>query len=81
MKTIVLNEPGFLAEKDAPFPPGLGENEVLLKARCPGICGTELHALKGANRSSLIRASWGMRSLYKNISAAFQRKSRMIFLD
>jgi threonine dehydrogenase-like Zn-dependent dehydrogenase len=47
MKTIVLNEPGHLAEKDAPFPPGLGENEVLLKVRCPGICGTDLHAYKG----------------------------------
>lgn len=47
MKTIVLNEPGDLMEKDAPDPAKLGANEVLLKVRCLGICGTDLHAYKG----------------------------------
>lgn len=30
MKTIVLNEPGDLMEKDAPDPAKLGANEVLV---------------------------------------------------
>jgi 2-desacetyl-2-hydroxyethyl bacteriochlorophyllide A dehydrogenase len=47
MKTIVLNEPGSLTKSDAPAPMQPKENEVLLKVRCLGICGTDLHAYKG----------------------------------
>ncbi len=47
MKTIVLNEPGSLTKANAPSPMDPGENEVLLKVKCLGICGTDLHAYKG----------------------------------
>ncbi|MGN6196488.1 MAG: zinc-binding alcohol dehydrogenase family protein [Ginsengibacter sp.] len=48
MKSLLLNHPGEfkVVEKDYPHQPGL--NEVLLKTRCLGICGTDLHAFHGA---------------------------------
>lgn len=47
MKCIVLNQPGFfeMIEKDYPGQPG--PDEVLLKVKCLGICGTDLHAWHG----------------------------------
>ncbi len=47
MKAVVLNEPGSLTNADVPSPGEPGENEVLLKVKCLGICGTDLHAYKG----------------------------------
>ncbi len=47
MKTVILKEPGSLTKADAPSPRLPEENEVLLKVRCLGICGTDLHAYKG----------------------------------
>ena len=47
MKAIVLNEPGSLTRSNVSSPGLPGENEVLLKVRCLGICGTDLHAYKG----------------------------------
>lgn len=46
MKYILCEEPGRLAlkEKDEPK---RGNNEVLLKIKTIGICGTDLHAFKG----------------------------------
>src|SRR5688572_22577640 len=47
MKSIVLNKPGIfeLIQKEEPGQPG--PDEVLLKVRCVGICGTDLHAFHG----------------------------------
>lgn len=47
MKAIILNEPGSLTQTEVPSPGIPGENEVLLKVKCLGICGTDLHAYKG----------------------------------
>lgn len=47
MQAIVLNEPGSLSKTDVPSPKEPEANEVLLKVRCLGICGTDLHAYKG----------------------------------
>jgi len=47
MRSIVLNKPGefLVIEKDKPNDPG--PDEVLLKVKCLGICGTDLHAYNG----------------------------------
>ncbi len=47
MKSIVLTKPGefTVVEKLHPANPGAGE--VLLKVRCLGVCGTDLHAYHG----------------------------------
>ena len=47
MKAIVLNKPGSLTNTDVPSPGEPGENQVLLRVKCLGICGTDLHAYKG----------------------------------
>ena len=47
MKTVILKEPGSLISGEADYPRQPVENEVLLKVRCLGICGTDLHAYKG----------------------------------
>ncbi|KAA9036088.1 zinc-binding alcohol dehydrogenase family protein [Ginsengibacter hankyongi] len=47
MKAVVLNEPGFLTNANVPSPGEPQANEVLLKVKCLGICGTDLHAYKG----------------------------------
>ena len=47
MKAVVLNEPGSLTNANVPSPGEPGEHEVLLKVKCLGICGTDLHAYKG----------------------------------
>ena len=47
MKAVVLKEPGRLVKEDVAAPGDPGEGEVLLKAKCLGICGTDLHAYKG----------------------------------
>jgi len=47
MKAVVLNEPGSLVKADVPSVGEPAENEVLLKVKCLGICGTDLHAYKG----------------------------------
>ena len=48
MRTIVLEEPGRfrLTETTAPERPGPGE--ALLRVHRVGVCGTDLHAFKGA---------------------------------
>jgi 2-desacetyl-2-hydroxyethyl bacteriochlorophyllide A dehydrogenase len=47
MKSIVLNEPGSfsITEVPPPLPPGV--DEVQIRIRQVGICGTDLHAYKG----------------------------------
>lgn len=47
MKAIVLKEPGTLTSANAPLPGDPMEDEVLLKVKCLGICGTDLHAYNG----------------------------------
>src|SRR6185312_3154175 len=47
MEAIVLTKPGLLTRTNVSSPGLPGENEVLLKVRCLGICGTDLHAYKG----------------------------------
>lgn len=47
MKAVILNEPGAFVNADVPSPGAPAENEVLLKVKCLGICGTDLHAYKG----------------------------------
>lgn len=47
MKAVVLNNPGLLVRTDKSSPPQPAPDEVLLKVKCVGICGTDLHAYKG----------------------------------
>jgi len=47
MEAVVLTKPGLLTRTNVSSPGLPGENEVLLKVRCLGICGTDLHAYKG----------------------------------
>lgn len=43
MKTLICQQPGVMeyVEKDIPTP---ADNEVLLKIKAVGICGTDIHA-------------------------------------
>lgn len=47
MKTIILRQPGHFELTDTPAPPPLALNEVQLRVRRIGICGTDLHAFAG----------------------------------
>ena len=47
MKAIVLEEPGRLNLRDVPPPLSAGQDEVLVRVRRVGICGTDLHAFGG----------------------------------
>lgn len=47
MKTIILREPGHFELTDTPAPPPPALNEVQLRVRRIGICGTDLHAFAG----------------------------------
>lgn len=47
MKAIVLEQPGRLILRDAPTPARPGRDEVLVRVRRVGICGTDLHAYGG----------------------------------
>lgn len=47
MKTVVLNEPGQFEITDTPLPPKPSLNEVQVRIRRVGICGTDLHAYTG----------------------------------
>lgn len=46
MKTLICQQPGVMeyVEKDIPTP---ADNEVLLKIKAVGICGTDIHAFAG----------------------------------
>ncbi len=47
MKTIVLDAPGHFRLTETEPPPAPGLDEVLVRVRRVGICGTDLHAFKG----------------------------------
>jgi 2-desacetyl-2-hydroxyethyl bacteriochlorophyllide A dehydrogenase len=47
LKTIVLNQPGLFDVVNATLPPHPTTNEVHVRVRCVGICGTDLHAFTG----------------------------------
>ncbi|MBX3062696.1 MAG: zinc-binding alcohol dehydrogenase family protein [Anaerolineae bacterium] len=47
MKSISLREPGHFVLNDTPLPPRLGQDEVQVRVRKVGICGTDLHAFTG----------------------------------
>ena len=73
MKTLICQQPGVMeyVEKDIPTP---ADNEVLLKIKAVGICGTDIHAFAGRQpvpnstiRPALFRhpmhSMWRVRSL------------------
>ena len=47
MKTIVLEEPGRLLVTETDPPAGTSGDEVLVRVRSVGICGTDFHAYRG----------------------------------
>lgn len=47
MKSIVLVEPGVLRLEEAPPPESPGKDQVQVRIRQVGICGTDLHAFQG----------------------------------
>src|ERR1700690_2929310 len=47
MKSIVLVKPGDLRLVEMPPPNSPGEDEVQVRIRQVGICGTDLHAFQG----------------------------------
>jgi 2-desacetyl-2-hydroxyethyl bacteriochlorophyllide A dehydrogenase len=49
MKAVVLEGPGQAGIKDVGEPQGLGEDEVLLKVRMVGLCGSDLNSYRGRN--------------------------------
>jgi 2-desacetyl-2-hydroxyethyl bacteriochlorophyllide A dehydrogenase len=47
MKSIILEEPGKLKQIEKDYPQAPAANEVLLKIKRLGVCGTDLHAFNG----------------------------------
>ena len=47
MKTATLERPGRFTLTDTAQPGAPGPNEVLVRVRMIGICGTDLHAFEG----------------------------------
>lgn len=47
MKTIILEEPGRFAVTETHPPEAVSAGEALVRVRCVGICGTDLHAYRG----------------------------------
>lgn len=47
MKALLLDQPGKLLLTVRPEPPAPGPDEVLLRVRKIGVCGTDLHAYEG----------------------------------
>jgi 2-desacetyl-2-hydroxyethyl bacteriochlorophyllide A dehydrogenase len=47
MRAVILAEPGSLIDSNVDPPGEIREHEVLLRMKCLGICGTDLHAYKG----------------------------------
>jgi 2-desacetyl-2-hydroxyethyl bacteriochlorophyllide A dehydrogenase len=47
LKTIILNQPGQFDLVDTPLPPSPDTDEVQVRVRRVGICGTDLHAFTG----------------------------------
>jgi threonine dehydrogenase-like Zn-dependent dehydrogenase len=48
MKAFVINSPGVTSFRDVPEP-ALGDNELLLRVRTAGFCGTDLSTFRGVN--------------------------------
>ncbi|MDR0525840.1 MAG: zinc-dependent alcohol dehydrogenase family protein [Spirochaetaceae bacterium] len=46
MKALVIEKPGTAQVREVPIPP-LGEEEVRIKVKVSGICGTDLHIYRG----------------------------------
>ena len=47
MKAIVLKEYNKLVYEDVPIP-SFGDNEVLIKVKACGICGSDVHGMDGS---------------------------------
>ena len=52
MKAARVHEPGRIVIEDVPIP-SLGENEVLIKVRHAGICGTDVGVYHGYVQATL----------------------------
>jgi 2-desacetyl-2-hydroxyethyl bacteriochlorophyllide A dehydrogenase len=48
VKSVVLEAPGRIALRESPPPGPPGPHEALVAVRCVGVCGTDLHAFRGA---------------------------------
>ncbi len=49
MKAVVLEGPGQATLKTLPKPPAAGEDEILLRVRMVGLCGSDLNSYRGRN--------------------------------
>lgn len=47
MKQVIVREPGVIEKIEVPFPERLKDNEVLMKIKHIGICGSDVHVFKG----------------------------------
>lgn len=47
MHTLVLDEPGRFSLIDTSEPATPGQGEALIRVRCIGVCGTDIHAFRG----------------------------------
>jgi threonine dehydrogenase-like Zn-dependent dehydrogenase len=50
MKAVVLQRPGVVAVEDRPEPRLDGDDEVVVRVTCAGICGSDLHIVSGRDR-------------------------------
>jgi 2-desacetyl-2-hydroxyethyl bacteriochlorophyllide A dehydrogenase len=49
MKAVVLEGPGVAALKEVPEPAPVGADEILLKVKMVGLCGSDLNSYRGRN--------------------------------
>jgi threonine dehydrogenase-like Zn-dependent dehydrogenase len=50
MKAVVLQGPGVVGVEERPDPTLQGDDEVILRVTCAGICGSDLHIVTGRDR-------------------------------
>ena len=49
MKAIIVEKPGNIKLEDKEYPENLESNEVRLKVKTVGVCGSDLHIYQGTN--------------------------------
>ncbi len=59
MKAYVVKHPGTIEVREQEIPEVLGANEVLMKVKVVGICGSDMHIFHGTNPFATYPRVWG----------------------
>ncbi len=59
MKVYCIKEPGKMVVEERGMPSDLGSDEILMKTRIVGICGSDMHIFHGTNPFATYPRVWG----------------------